>query len=263
MRAKDIKADEYRELVEERIYKALDGRLPLDECARYAAIGGGKRLRAMAVYYGALAAGGNADVEDMSSVSLGVELIHNYSLVHDDLPAMDNGLIRRGKPSVQVQFGEANAILTGDLLLTIAFEELLSAPNLAAREIVYGAKRMVYGQYSDLYGDKDEKSYLDMYADKTCAMIVAPFRAGALLAGGSEELLSAVTEYAIKLGYAFQIADDLLDGDPSIVDVIGEDRARAMLNSYTDDCIAIAKRRFGSYADLLSDLAENLKRRKS
>ena len=198
---------------------------------RYSLDAGGKRLRPILTLAAAeTVAGTSASAESAIELALpaacAVELIHTYSLIHDDLPAMDDDSLRRGRPTNHVVHGEGMAILAGDGLLTEAFALLSTEPrdpNLAARQIrtiqaiadAAGARGMVGGQAIDLLAvgstTFDEDSLQDMHARKTGALIRAAAVAGAIMGGGSDEEIRAVGEYGRHLGLAFQIVDDILD----------------------------------------------------
>lgn len=221
----------------------------LDEGMRYAALCGGKRVRPLCVFLGARAINAECDLDEIVRLAIGVELIHNYSLVHDDLPAMDNDDFRRGKPSVHKQFGHANGILIGDQLLTQATCELLEGARIygkdfarAAEEIAFAAKAMVYGQQKDLNGCEGEDEFLDMYSQKTAALIRGSFTAGAICAGASFEKIEKIGGMGENIGIAFQLADDLLDEgeENSIVKAIGADGVRHALKQKTERAIEIA-----------------------
>ena len=206
------------------------------EAMRYSLDAGGKRLRPILTLAAAeTVAGTSASAEAAIDLALpaacAVELIHTYSLIHDDLPAMDDDSLRRGRPTNHVVHGEGMAILAGDGLLTEAFALLSSEPrdpNLAARQIrtiqtiadAAGARGMVGGQAIDLQAvgstTLDEHSLQDMHARKTGALIRAAAVAGAIMGGGNDDQIRAVGEYGRHLGLAFQIVDDILDveGDP-------------------------------------------------
>lgn len=231
------------------------GASPLAEGMRYAVLDGGKRIRPICVYLGASAATDGEVEADLSdqvfALASAVELIHAYSLVHDDLPAMDNDDMRRGKFSVHKQFGEANGILIGDALLSLAMRLLTDGCikygnrfAKAAACIAKAAADMADGQAYDLSGRKTESEFLSMYALKTGAMIKGAFAAGALCGGADENTLDAVESYAEHLGLAFQLADDLLDvgEDNSIVAVSGEQRVRKMLERETEQSQIAAER---------------------
>ena len=196
----------------------------LIEAMRYSLFAGGKRLRPILCIAGAEAVGGSSS--DILPVACSLELIHTYSLIHDDLPAMDDDALRRGKPTNHKVFGEAIALLAGDGLLTEAFH-LLSSGELAERikpdvilqviRMIAGAAGfggMVGGQAVDIQweGKKAAFSIVEyIHTHKTGAMIAASVTSGVLLAGGSEWQLQAITNYGQKTGLAFQIADDILD----------------------------------------------------
>lgn len=197
----------------------------LKESMMYSLMAGGKRLRPALALAAAEAAGG--DPEDALPVACALELIHTYSLIHDDLPAMDDDDFRRGRPTNHRVFGEAMAILAGDALLTHAFHLLAALPERrpgvsaeTALRIVKevsmyaGAPGMVGGQAADILGEQgittlDELEYIHQH--KTSDLIAASLRAGALAAGASERQIEALTVYGRSIGMAFQIRDDILD----------------------------------------------------
>jgi geranylgeranyl diphosphate synthase type II len=199
----------------------------IHQAMRHSVFAGGKRLRPILCMESGRLFGGNEE----SLVRLGgaLELIHTYSLIHDDLPAIDNDDLRRGKPTCHRAFGEATAILAGDALLTLAFE-VLSAPGRGSAEgnedsrklrVIHEVARaigtrdgMVGGQVVDIEatGRKADGATLDyIHSSKTGALIRAAVRCGAIQADAPEDGLARVTVYAEKVGLAFQIADDLLD----------------------------------------------------
>lgn len=207
--------------VEDRLEALLAARAPLGppelwNAMRYALLGGGKRLRPALVLASAEARGG--DVSDGSLAtrfSLALELVHTYSLVHDDLPSMDDDNLRRGRPTVHKVHGEATAILVGDGLQGLAYSHLLATddPRAAtlARLLADDALRMVEGQARDLAGEHASLSEAEVIAlmrDKTGALVAAAVAGGALCAGADPAEAYPV---GLKLGLAFQIADDLLD----------------------------------------------------
>ncbi|WP_353057012.1 farnesyl diphosphate synthase [Microbulbifer sp. VAAF005] len=213
--------------VESRIQQALntpiDGSEKLFEAMRYAALGPGKRLRPALVYACAqVFRGVDFDLAYCDSTAAALECIHAYSLVHDDLPAMDDDDLRRGRPTCHIAYDEATAILAGDALQTQAFELLLAeplAPQLQLhlmRELATaaGARGMVAGQAIDL-NSVDQTLTLDqlepMHRLKTGALICASARMGALLGGAGERGLEIITRYAQAIGLAFQVQDDILD----------------------------------------------------
>lgn len=191
---------------------------------RYSLFAGGKRLRPILALAAAEAVGGSR--EDVLPLACALELIHTYSLIHDDLPAMDNDDLRRGKPTSHKMFGEALAILTGDALLTEAFF-LLTRPDLMRRvpprrrlraiwEVARaaGSLGMVGGQTMDILsqGKEVNKELLEyIHTHKTGALIAAAVSGGAIIGGASPRQYKALSKYGEKLGLAFQIIDDLLD----------------------------------------------------
>ncbi len=262
------------------------------EAMRYSLDAGGKRLRPILTLAAAeTVAGASASAESAIELALpaacAVELIHTYSLIHDDLPAMDDDSLRRGRPTNHVVHGEGMAILAGDGLLTEAFALLSTEPrnpNLAARQIrtiqtiadAAGARGMVGGQAIDLLAvgstTFDEYSLQDMHARKTGALIRAAAVAGAIMGGGSDEEIRAVGEYGRHLGLAFQIVDDILDvegdakdlgktagkdakaGKPTYPSTYGLDASRRLATERHDDAIA-ALRSAGLQASRLADIA--------
>ena len=190
------------------------------EAMRYSGLGGGKRLRALLAYASAEAIGATVDLADHAAAA--VEMIHAYSLIHDDLPCMDNDALRRGKPTSHVVFGEATAMLAGDALQPLAFAVLLAAPASASGVVAAshqladasGAYGMAGGQAIDLanVGQAMTLTALEeMHAMKTGAMFEAAVLLPALLAEEDEATLTAFTAYAQKVGLTFQVVDDVLD----------------------------------------------------
>ncbi|RJQ26073.1 MAG: polyprenyl synthetase family protein [Peptococcaceae bacterium] len=211
---------------------ALEGYLPppdtypavIHQAVRYSVFAGGKRLRPALVMAGAEAVGG--DSQKVLPAACALELLHTYSLIHDDLPAMDNDDYRRGKPTCHKVFGEAVAVLAGDALLTLSFQLLAenAAGGLAGPEDVLrvinevaaaaGTFGMIGGQVVDIFAAGravDAGTIKYIHSHKTAAVCRAAVRAGAILAGAEEAPLAALTDYAGHLGLAFQIKDDLLD----------------------------------------------------
>lgn len=213
---------------DEALTRALPGEsqppVELHRAMRYAVLGGGKRLRPLLVYATGLAFGASLDSLDSSSAA--VEIIHAYSLVHDDLPAMDDDNLRRGRPTCHVVFGEAMAILAGDALQALAFEVLandvrldvdagIRLDMLRTLALACGSHGMAGGQAFDLaaVGKPLNAAELErMHVHKTGALIRASVRLGALAAGRSDaRQLAALEDYGHAVGLAFQIRDDLLD----------------------------------------------------
>ncbi|PKL91457.1 MAG: polyprenyl synthetase [Candidatus Goldiibacteriota bacterium HGW-Goldbacteria-1] len=196
-----------------RIYKAM----------QYSIFAGGKRLRPVLCLMAAKACG--LSYKDALPAACALEMIHTYSLIHDDLPAMDNDDLRRGKPTCHKKFDEATAILAGDALLTKAFETALSASEnkktsktalRAALEIAKGAgaEGMVGGQMADIENEgkkHTKKALLYIHGHKTGSLITAAVTAGAILAGADTKKEKLFRAFGEKIGLAFQIADDILD----------------------------------------------------
>lgn len=218
--------DEQRALVDRELGRILppDDAFPnsIHQAMRYSVFAGGKRLRPILCAEAGRLLG--ADGPSLLRIASALELVHTYSLIHDDLPALDNDDLRRGKPTCHRAFGESTAILTGDALLTLTYE-VLAEPGLASPEcqlrIVYELARatgtregMVAGQVLDLEAtdqDVEPRTLELIHSAKTGAFICAAVRCGAIFAGAAEIDLDRVTTYGRKIGLAFQIADDLLD----------------------------------------------------
>ena len=211
----------------------------LHAAMRHAVLGGGKRMRALLVYASGTLLG--ADDAALHAPAAAVELVHAYSLVHDDLPAMDDDAMRRGKPTVHVAFDEATAILAGDALQTLAFEHLATATAPAALRVDWlatlaqaaGAAGMCGGQALDIDATGTQQS-LDalqrMHALKTGALIRASVRMGALAGGADAALLARLDDFATALGLAFQVRDDILDIEASseqLGKTAGKDQAQS------------------------------------
>lgn len=223
-----------------QVESALDALLPptgafpsvVHEAMRHSVFAGGKRLRPLLVLAAAEATGGAPS--PVLPAACAVELIHTYSLIHDDLPSMDDSATRRGRPTCHVVFGEAVAVLAGDALSALAFDLLARIPppvppHAVVRVIgeiaaAIGTEGMVGGQVLDLLGERRphlpvipswpaalEDAVRDIHIRKTGALIRASVRAGALLSGVSEDALEALSDYGAGLGLAFQIVDDILD----------------------------------------------------
>ena len=211
----------------------------LKEAMRYSLLSGGKRLRGCLALAACEAAGGKA--EDALSFACAVEMIHAYSLIHDDLPSMDNDTLRRGKPTNHVVYGEAMAILAGDGLLSYAFEHLSAQNTPAAFRVLgilakaAGVSGMLGGQVLDVTNEgkaPDENLVRQIHLGKTAALITAPVLAGFALAGADETGMEMAETYGCQLGLAFQIVDDLLDleGDAALMGkTLGKDEEAGKL----------------------------------
>ena len=212
--------DQYLTSRRAEVDRALDENLPaadtppavIHQAMRYAVLGGGKRVRPILAIGAAEACG--AKVEPLLVPFAALELIHTYSLVHDDLPALDNDDLRRGRKTTHVVYGEAIGILTGDALLTEAFVWLAKSGRAEAVRLVAEAidsKGMIGGQVADLEGGSNLEQLEFIHRNKTAKLITASVMLGGLLANGSEAQLGALKRYGEAAGLAFQIVDDLLD----------------------------------------------------
>ncbi len=254
----------------EMIEAALDAALPgegfrpavVAEAMRWAVEGGGKRIRPQICLASAVAAGGCA--EDALMPACAIEVLHSFTLVHDDLPAMDNDTVRRGKASVWAKFGEANAILAGDALQALAFDLAARSPRNAAAVVAELATRavgVVRGQVEDLALARGGGASADMvdfvYEHKTADLFMASAVMGALAAGAAEEHVERLRRFALKLGLAFQYEDDLLDGDSPYA----RDVTERLVRETTAAAIEALKGLPGD-TSFLASLAERLARRK-
>ena len=213
----------YRLAVEDYLNGLFTGSAPygrLYESIRYSLLAGGKRIRpVLTLEFARL---GGIDWRLALPYACALELVHNYSLIHDDLPCMDDDDLRRGKPTNHVMFGEANAVLAGDALQTAAFETILTADYpaevraAAALELSRGAGKdgMCAGQVLDIEGEQRPLTLDELklvHRKKTGALLEAACVIGAIASGASELQLEATRRYAAEIGMAFQIRDDLLD----------------------------------------------------
>lgn len=220
----DMTANEYKNLVDSKLSEffnpsgmSYDGLL---ESMHYSLTAGGKRIRPTLVLEFCRISGG--DVEKALPVACAIEMLHTYSLIHDDLPCMDNDDLRRGKPTNHVVYGECTATLAGDALQaeafgTIARSELPAENKIACVEILadaVGSDGMCAGQYLDMVGESKrltEEELDDINSRKTGALLIAACRMGVAAAGGNGEMLEAAAHYGACVGAAFQIRDDILD----------------------------------------------------
>jgi len=289
-RGKDVDIAAYLAGTAREVEIFLDGILPrgsrypspLAEAIRYSALDGGKRLRPALT----LAAAGclGADRVEAMPVAAALEMIHTYSLIHDDLPAMDDDTYRRGKLTSHRQFSEAVAILAGDALLTQAFQVLGEAEGIPMERrlriiveiaVACGPAGLIGGQMADLNAagnEVDLPSLEYIHTHKTGAMIQASVRCGALAVGGGDDKLKALTVYGRRIGLGFQIIDDILDieGDPEETGkatgrdtrhrkatypaLIGLEASRLRARELIEEAIE-ALEDFGEEADLLRAIA--------
>jgi farnesyl diphosphate synthase len=284
--------EQWMRTVLERVEQALDRHLPptttaparLHEAMRYAVMGGGKRVRPLLCH----AAGEltNARAESLEAAAAALEMVHVYSLVHDDMPCMDDDALRRGKPTVHVQYDEATALLVGDALQSQAFVALTEGAALAAAQqaaltrelaLAIGSIGMAGGQAIDLesVGQKLTREQLEtMHRMKTGALLRGSVRMGALAGDAPDaNTLRALDAYAAAVGLAFQVVDDILDatsdsatlgktagkdakdGKPTYVSIIGLDASRALAAQLRSDAHA-ALAPFGTRAQRLAELAD-------
>lgn len=217
----------YRQRVDQQLGGALPSQVPdgerLLECMKYALLRGGKRIRPLLAYASAQAAGGTMDSPALDAAACALECIHAYSLIHDDLPAMDDDDLRRGEPTCHIAFDEATAILAGDALQCLAFEILANCQAAPATVVALvqelsraaGANGMVAGQAIDLALENTNSSLQQlarMHNHKTGALIEAAVAMGALAIGKSDSSqINALRSYAKAIGLSFQVQDDILD----------------------------------------------------
>jgi geranylgeranyl pyrophosphate synthase len=218
------------------VNQTLDGLLPpahetptrLHEAMRYSVLAGGKRLRPLLCLAACEACGG--DPARALHAACALELLHTYTLIHDDLPAMDDDTLRRGRPTCHIAFDEATAILAGDALLTLAFEVLAAVPDLGTAPILElaraaGSRGVVGGQAEDLraQGKAPEATLVSyIHCNKTAALLRAACVLGGLCAGAEARALNELATCGEKAGLAFQIIDDLLD-ETSTAEELGKD----------------------------------------
>jgi geranylgeranyl diphosphate synthase type II len=268
-----------RKIVEEALQRYLPGEdnIPADiyKAVRYSVFSGGKRIRPILCLAAVEAVGG--DMAPAMPVACALELIHTYSLIHDDLPAMDNDDFRRGKPTCHKVFGEDIAILAGDALLTEAFVLLSRAEKVrlpAERRLAViqeiaqaaGISGMVGGQTLDVVSGEsvpDENTLNEIHRRKTGALIVAAVKTGAIVSNAREDKIQALAKYGINVGLAFQIADDILnvEGDRELMGKeIGSDAIHDKLTYPSLLGLNLAKEKLAKYIDAaiasLSDFDE-------
>ncbi len=227
---------------------------PLFQAMRYAVLSGGKRFRPLLALSSGECFGVSQDV--LLPFACGLELIHNYSLIHDDLPSMDNDDFRRGKPSCHKAFGEDIALLAGDALLTLAFEVLVRAPVSVTLQSqkeqliieighLAGVRGMIGGQLMDITLSPEElteEAMHELILKKTGALIVASVKTGVLLGKAGNSAFKAIVQYGKNIGLAFQIRDDILDSEgeerrekklsPNYVSLFGQEVAEQRLKSF-------------------------------
>ncbi len=279
----------YFDLVEQYLAHLPFEQSLICQSMNYSLTAGGKRVRPVLALACVELVGGQPDVFVREAAAL--ELIHTYSLIHDDLPAMDDDDFRRGKPSNHIEFGEATALLAGDALLTYSFELMAQPspvpPERQLRVIRETAKAagwqgMVEGQVLDTLGNGQNNTLAEIgsiHCKKTGSLLVASARLGAIFGGGTEEEIDRISQYASCLGLAFQIKDDILDvkGEkeitgkpngsdlklqkPTYISILGLAEANNHLQmtvSSAKECLEY----FGNKAEFLSSLADYIAERK-
>lgn len=283
---------QWAQMVEERLEKLCDVYLPqkaeIGQAARYSLLGGGKRVRAVLALAACQLAGKPAELA--LDYACALEMLHCYSLIHDDMPCMDNDDFRRGRPSCHKQYGEATALLAADALVTASFEVIAQADlspesrchAAAVLAKAGGARGMLYGQELDKKYETQsatEQQLLELHAHKTGALILAAAELGCTAADAQPATRRALEQYAAELGLVFQIVDDILDvtstteelGKPvgsdaendktTFVSLYGLEGARRLAQCHNETALS-ALRDLGSTADFLSCLAADLLQRK-
>lgn len=282
----DKKLKEFIPVIEDKLKSCLSHKKTefdsVYNAMEYSLLLGGKRLRPFILneFYKLSGGKGNSALDFCAAL----EMIHTYSLIHDDLPCMDNDDFRRGKPSCHKKYGEDIALLAGDGLLTLAFNIALRTENIPESNILKGMKilsecagsnGMIGGQVIDLECEKRKVSaetILEMHTKKTSALLVAGAVIGTVLGGGDEKHIAAAEDYAVNLGIAFQIKDDILDlvGDEKLlgkpvgsdsknnkftyISLVGFEKAEADVKIYTNKAIN-ALDAFGTGSEVLKELA--------
>lgn len=280
---------EYKALIESALDKVLDSassvpQAGLAEAMRYSLLAGGKRIRPMLVLEFCRAAGG--DIKSALPVACAIEMLHTYSLIHDDLPCMDNDDLRRGRPTNHKVYGECVAVLAGDALQAEAFRYILSSQLPADRKALCGEilaeavgfDGMCGGQYLDMLGEGKaltEQELTDINSRKTGALLIAACQMGVAAAGGTRLQMDAAGHYGAAIGMAFQIRDDMLDvlssteelGKPigsdaqenknTYMALMGEDGCRKTIDRLTALAKGVLEEAFED-TEFLSDLADQL-----
>ena len=280
---------EYKKFVDAALEESFKGALSmplagLAEAMRYSLLAGGKRIRPILVLEFCRICGGS--IEKALPVACAIEMLHTYSLIHDDLPCMDNDILRRGRPTNHVVYGECTATLAGDALQAEAFGTILRADLASDRKArcaefladAVGLDGMCGGQFLDMLGEGKELSeqeLMDINSRKTGALLTAACRMGVAAAGGTEQQLDAASFYGAAIGAAFQIRDDMLDvlsteqelGKPigsdeqekknTYMALFGEKKCAAMIETLTAQAKSILAEAFDDTA-FLDDLADSL-----
>jgi geranylgeranyl pyrophosphate synthase len=260
----------------------------LRRALKYTLVAPGKRIRSVLLLWCCELVSGSTN-HNAEIAAAAIEMVHTYSLIHDDLPAMDNDDFRRGQPTCHKAFGEATAILAGDALLTLAFEILakkIDEPGIAVRLIAQlaetaGPAGMIAGQIADLQAEKtagNEETLRYIHTNKTAKMFQCAAAMGAICGGANDEQFACLCEYGLKIGLGFQIADDILDvsasseqlgktagkdekaGKATYPAIMGMKKSRQLARNLADEAVAVLKP-FGIKADTLRQLAVALLQR--
>lgn len=244
MKLKDIKLNDFLSLLEKEFEKS-EG--IYSEMEKYALLNAGKRLRPSLMFLICREINPETEISDILPAAASIECIHNYSLVHDDLPCMDNDDLRRGKPSAHIKFGEANAVLLGDRLLSSAFRYSSLVKYESVRKILADSSlKMLDGQYTDVNRINlvTEDDFLSMYENKTGALIYASFVSGYLIANEDNkgEAFKEIEELALSFGKAFQLYDDLSDHDELSMYKFGEETVKKYFVLFKDRAIEISEK---------------------
>lgn len=284
----NIYAQIFKGYLDDFILNKFDCPEPLKEACVYSITNGGKRLRPMLCFLGAEFMGKSC--ENVADFAIAIEMIHSYSLVHDDLPCMDNDTLRRGNPTTHIKYGEDMAVLAGDALLNTAFEILFDRANsshdiLACSYIAKyaGTTGMVGGQCIDVShnnsSEYDEKTLLSMYSKKTSGLLIASLLSGATACGCTREEQIDLVNFADYMGIAYQIVDDILDctssedvlgknigsdikdNKPTFVQLYGLDYAKQKAKDYTQRAVNCLKK-YGERSTKLIELCHYLVDRK-
>ncbi len=279
-----INLNKYKEIFNDSVneyFSSIAGKIPepLFSAMKYSLLSSGKRLRPSLVFVGAEFM--NGDIEKVIPVALAMEFIHCYSLVHDDLPDMDNDSLRRGLPTTHIKYGAGMAILTGDALLNSAYEILFSACEkdstlLKSAKLISnlaGPQGMIAGQCDDISEKiKSKEDILLLYKNKTSALLNASLLSGALPFNPDEKEIKALNVFSDNIGMAFQIKDDLLEIEEdtevigkssksdennnknTLIKLIGLNNSKKLMTEFYDKSLN-AIQNFGSRAEALIDFA--------
>lgn len=281
----------YIKLIDENLDKFLEIKYPEEifESMRYSVLAGGKRLRPVMCLEACRVFGGN--IENAIPTACAIEMLHAQSLIHDDLPCMDNDDFRRGKPTNHKVFGEATAVLAGDALLSFAPQLILQkSKNLSAETIINlieeyclaaGAYGIIAGQVVDIDSEGKEISAETLefiHTHKTADLFKFALKAGAIVAGAEDEKINAMEEFGQKLGFAFQICDDILDetstfealgktlgkdkeaNKPTYTAIFGIEKARSQVGCLLDDAYGIMAK-YEIKSEIFDEIIKGIKER--